>query len=297
MAASPGSNPRREWAAQIAWAASGVVLALIVFELLDLRGDEVRRSELIEAARAGDAKLVRELVAEGTPPGVTTPEGWTPLHFAALYGHENVVALLLQQGAAADARHSRGWTPLHRAAEHGSIEIARMLIERGAPVDAQANGRSALTVALSKRHHALAGYLVDQGARMQLLEERSQLTPVLYAAMSGDAVLLAKMLDRGAAIDDRLRNGASALHLAVGVGSRDAVSLLLARGADPNVANVSGSTPLHQAARTGSRELAALLVEAGAGPGLANASGQRAAAVARENGHDAVAAFLEPSLD
>ena len=297
MTASSVSNSRREWAAQIAWAASGVVLALIVFELLDLRGDEVRRSQLIEAARAGDADLVRELVAEGTLPGVATPAGWTPLHYAALHGHENVVALLLEQGAAADARHSRGWTPLHRAAEHGSIEIARMLIERGAPVDAQANGRSPLTVALSKHHHALAGYLVDQGARMELLEDRSQLTPVLYAAMSGDAVLLAKMLDRGAAIDDRLRNGASALHLAIGVGSRDVVSLLLARGADPNVASVSGSTPLHQAARTGSRELAALLVEAGAGPGLANSSGQRAAAVARENGHVALAEFLEPPLD
>lgn len=297
MAASSGSNRRREWAAQIAWAASGVVLALIVFELLDLRGDEIRRRELIAAAGAGDADRVRELVAEGTPPGVATPDGWTPLHYAARHGYENVVALLLEQGAAADASHNHGWTPLHRAAEHGSIEIARMLIEHGSPVDAQANGRNALTVALSKRHHALAGYLVDQGARMQLLEGRSQMTPVLYAAMSGDAVLLGKMLDRGAAGDDRLRNGASALHLAVGAGSRDAVSLLLARGADPNVANVSGSTPLHQAARTGSRELAVLLVEAGADPGLADASGRRAAAMARESGHDAVAEFLEPSLD
>ena len=70
MAASSGSNRRREWAAQLAWAASGVVLALIVFELLDLRGDEIRRRELIAAAGAGDADRVRELVAEGTPPGV-----------------------------------------------------------------------------------------------------------------------------------------------------------------------------------------------------------------------------------
>jgi ankyrin repeat protein len=255
---------------------SGIVLAVIVFELLDLRSDEERLTAFISAARAGNVEEVRELIEAGVEPGTRTPEGWTALHYAALHGRVEVVALLLERGEPAHARHPRGATPLHRAAEHGSVEIARLLIARGAPIDAKAGGRTALAVAVAKRHNALAGYLVDQGADLGLLEPRSQLTPMLYAVLSDDPVLLAKVLARGAPVDDRLRNGESALHIAAVVGGPETLSQLLESGADPNAPNDTGSTPLHLAARRGEEPLVAMLVAAGADPEITNQEGQRA---------------------
>ena len=120
MAASPPSSRtrlrRREWASQAAWAVSGVVLAVIVFELLDLRSEEQRLAALVAASRRGDVVEVRSLVEGGLDPGMHTPEGWTALHYAAFYGRPEVVAALLERGAPVDARHPRGVTPLHRTA-------------------------------------------------------------------------------------------------------------------------------------------------------------------------------------
>ena len=47
----------KEWGAQIVWAVSGVLLAIVVFELLDLRGEEERAHELIGAIRSGDVAV------------------------------------------------------------------------------------------------------------------------------------------------------------------------------------------------------------------------------------------------
>ena len=53
MPASSGSETRTNWGAQLAWAVSGVVLAVLVYELLDIRGDEEHTGRLLQAARAG----------------------------------------------------------------------------------------------------------------------------------------------------------------------------------------------------------------------------------------------------
>ena len=297
MTASPQSSSRREWASRAAWAVSGVVLAVIVFELLDLRSDEERIRSLLAAVRRGNLAEVRELVDDGIDLGAVTPNGWTALHHAAFHGRADIVALLLENGAPVAARHPRGWTPLHRAAEHGSIEVARMLIERGAPIDAEANGRSALGVAIAKGHKALVGYLVDQGAGLGVLEERSGLTPLLYAVMSGDLELLEKLLAREASVDARLSDGESALHIAVALGDADGVALLLKGGAKPNARNATGRTPLHRAATSGPPELVAMLLEFGADPAIADESGQRPLDLVPPAGSEAIAELLEARGD
>lgn len=297
MTASPQSSSRREWASQAAWAVSGIVLAVIVFELLDLRTDDERFRALMAASRRGNLAEVRELVEDGIDLGAVTSTGWTALHHAAFHGRSDVVALLLENGAPVAARHPRGWTPLHRAAEHGSIEIVRMLIERGAPIDEKANGRSALGVAIAKGHKALVGYLVDQGADLGVLEERSGLTPLLYAVMSRDLELLGKLLAREASVDARLSDGESALHIAVALGDADSLALLLENGAKPNAKNATGRTPLHHAAITGSPELVAMLLEADADPAIVDESGKQPLDLVPLGGSEATAELLGAGRD
>ena len=280
MAASdPDSRARASrsgtWATQAAWAVSGIVLAVILFELLDLRSEEERLGELMRGVRRGQLEVVEQALESGLDPGLTTPDGWTALHYASFYGRTELVEVLLRHGAPVDARHPLGWTPLHRAAEHGSVEVARLLIGRGAQIDARANGRSPLGVAISKRHNRLAGYLVEQGADLGELEPRSGLTPVLYAVMSGDSGLLRKLLAHGGDPNGPLRNGDSPLHLAARAGGDEIVRILLERGAVPNSTNAQGATPLHFAAESGSKPSVVLLVGAGGDPAIADGAGER----------------------
>jgi ankyrin repeat protein len=52
----------------------------------------------------------------------------TPLHLAALNGHNDVAKLLLVCGADVNAQESRcGQTPLHLAAEQGHTDVAELL--------------------------------------------------------------------------------------------------------------------------------------------------------------------------
>lgn len=59
-------------------------------------------------------------------------EGWTPLHWAALYGHAECAGFLLAHGAQVDAASNAGETPLMIAAESRRKNALAVLIDAGA---------------------------------------------------------------------------------------------------------------------------------------------------------------------
>ena len=68
-------------------------------------------------------------------------------------------------------------------------------------------------------------------------------TPLGWATLHGDPVIVAAVLDAGAAVDDRDGSGNTALHAVAYFGHAAAGRLLVARGADPRVPNVVGRLP------------------------------------------------------
>lgn len=90
-------------------------------------GDAVRLTALIEADRA--------LVDEST-------DGFTALHLAAYFGHEDAARTLLERGADPDpiARNPMQVRPLHSAVSSGQTRIAGMLVAAGANVNARQQG-------------------------------------------------------------------------------------------------------------------------------------------------------------
>jgi ankyrin repeat protein len=90
-------------------------------------------------------------------------------------------------------------------------------------------------------------------------------TPLMHAALAGDAILVREMLKNGA--DVNLRNEAAASALMWGIESREIVGLLLDAGADPNATSAIRRTPLMLAAmQTGGDEVVRLLLQRGATP-------------------------------
>lgn len=77
-------------------------------------------------------------------------DGWTPLHLASFFGHEDAVRTLLDAGSTIDAIscNSLRNTPLHAAAAGRHTGVALLLLERGADGSIPDSGEyTALTIA------------------------------------------------------------------------------------------------------------------------------------------------------
>jgi ankyrin repeat protein len=124
--------------------------------------------DVFEASAVGRTERVRKLL-ERDPDLVSSfsPDGFTPLHLAAFFGHAEIAHLLVAAGADVEAvaRNPMRVQPLHSAAATSQLEIARLLIEAGADVnEQQEHGFTPLHAAAQNGDFELALLLVEHGA-------------------------------------------------------------------------------------------------------------------------------------
>jgi len=117
---------------------------------------------------------------------------------------------------------------------------------------------SVLNIAINKRRHAVARYLISKGARFDLGDGTGQL-PLQAAVYNNDYAMTRLLLDAGAPTDARDHNGITALHLAASAGNRKLVELLLFHGANPSIRDKSGKTAAYYAHRHGYMDIVELL--------------------------------------
>lgn len=86
----------------------------------------------------------------------------------------------------------------------------------------------------------------------------------VLAARSGQLERVTALLEEGAKVNSRDRNGDSPLNMAAAKGNAVLVDVLLKAGADVNLANLSGVTPLMGAAFSGNAEIVRRFLAAGA---------------------------------
>ncbi|MCC2955582.1 ankyrin repeat domain-containing protein [Massilia sp. IC2-477] len=87
---------------------------------------------LMMAAFKNNRRAAEALLAKGAQ---VNRAGWTPLHYAAAAGSEDIARLLIARKAKLDAvspRESGAYTPLMMAAREGQPAVVRLLLEGGA---------------------------------------------------------------------------------------------------------------------------------------------------------------------
>ena len=215
---------------------------------------------VLVAAKHGDVDGLRACLQSGTEPGRVDAHddvGLSPLAWAASRGHLECVETLIAAGSRLGAAaHTDGVAPLFLALSKGHAACATLLLEARAAVDEvePLRGQTA--------QHAAAA--AEPAVPLELLAR------VLHArvlAVSGEQVEGEAGVMEPEALDSDL-DGFTALHIAAGRGSVQAVQLLLERAPAAEAARLSRSkgkvSPLGAACRRDRREVARLLLAAGA---------------------------------
>ena len=185
--------------------------------------------DILKGIRSNNLGALREMNHQELT-GTRDRLGWTPLHYAALYGSEEAVRILLGAGGDPNVRNQSGVTPLILASY--SFEKTRLLVEKGADVNAHANDGT---------------------------------TPLWVAAGSpGNERTVRYLIEKGADLKYTLPDGADYLMRAAANTNADLVRLLLEKGLDPHRASESGDTSLTNAYRLTDRGTPRVLIASGA---------------------------------
>jgi len=163
-------------------------------------------SPVADAAMRRDAARVRALLRDGADVNAPQGDGMTALHWSALNGDLETLNVLLVAGAATEPLTRVGrYTPLHLASARG--------------------------------HAAVVAKLLDAGGKPAAATETG-VQPLHLAAQAGSVDAITALLDRGADVNARDgTHGRTPLIFATSQNHREAMKLLLARGADPRAAS------------------------------------------------------------
>ncbi len=221
------------------------------------------------SALHGQTEAIQLLIENGAEVNIKSGDGATPLHSAAFFGRTDVVKLLLENGANPQARNNEGATPVDvlsvdwettafigslvgvtvekedlAVMKTGRSEIAKLFgvdealhdIEVGKLWDAVSTGN------LSVVEQALANE-----TDVNMKDPQSGATLLTVAALMGHTEIAALLIDHGADVDAKGKDGGTPLHAAAFLGRVETVKLLLEKGADVTIRSKVGSTPLDAA--------------------------------------------------
>ena len=237
------------------------------------------------AVRANDSETVSLLLRAGAKVSAANRYGVKPLTLAAINGHAGIIEKLLKAGADPNTATSEGETVLLTASRTGNVDSVKALIAHGANVNAREQwlGETPLMWAAAENHAAVVRTLVAAGADLNSRSDvqeapvlefprsggpnapfpRGGWTPLMYAAREGAIDAARALSELGAQLnltavpetDIGVKEmkaaadgvGTTALVLAIINVHYDLASMLLDKGADPNVVDLAGMGALYAA--------------------------------------------------
>ena len=219
----------------------------------------IEPSPLCIACKNGNIAMIECLLQSGADATFADGNGKSVLHFALerlgqqanTEEYDPIVTLLLQHNAAVNVVSNSGETPLFVACMKGNTGMVKQLLDCGAKANLNISSwnKYPLLIACARGFREIAMTLLDRGADANV--RQSNQTPLKLAAANGDAVLVKKLLNCGAEVNQMKNISDTALHTAtIHCNSVDnesfvkIVQMLLKSGAKVNALNHRGETSL-----------------------------------------------------
>ena len=279
-----------------------------------VRSDSVIEKSMREAVSRGDVLALTTAIAVGRIEfdiddkckGAALPVDLDGIFLLACReGQVECAEELLRAGCNVDAVDaSSGDTGLLAAVAHGHVALIPLLVGSGAELEARdADGDTAFVCACAFGQLGCAWALLGAGSDLNATSPDKGVTGLMYAAASGFAGLIPRLVASGAELEavDRGDKGETALMWACGQGEMGCAAALLLAGSNVNAVSTGlqrGLTALSIASVNGHAALIPLLVESGAELEARDANGDNAFVVACSHGKlECVVALLDAGSD
>ncbi len=225
--------------------------------------DDKKRTPLHYAA---DGDIVRLLAGRGADVSAKDDSGYTPLHFASRI---EVIKALVASGADLDIADREGCTALHGIVRVNNLQVCKELCRQGADVNTKNKyGNTPLDTARKLQHKEIAALLQSYDARAG-----SICRSLVYAIEDGDVKKIKRLLEQGADVNMKDRDGVSLLHHAVRAERLEIMKLLIDKGASVDARDANGRTILRYASDP---KIVPFLIEAGCKVNAADNYGETA---------------------
>ncbi len=83
--------------------------------------------------------MVKYFLRNGANPEIAENNGYQPIHWAAMYGFDDIIKNLLDAKRDLINSEVAGWNPILLAAHHNKYKVVRTLIENGADINSSVN--------------------------------------------------------------------------------------------------------------------------------------------------------------
>lgn len=184
----------------------------------------------------------------------------TPLHNEVVRNDLDAARMLLAAGANPNCSARGGMTPLHYAAYQRNVDMVKLLLDYGANLDAMTDkGRSVLFFALRSQAHLgnddMLAYACQNrvGSGSHTDDDTVRVIDALFNSPTR-WIRLRRSLEKAD------KDGVTPLMVAAGEGFHRTATMLLERGARPEVRDHANHTALKYAARSNYRDLVRLLL-------------------------------------
>lgn len=235
-------------AADMARAFNRTELAALLATRGGVTAPGIKALSLFEALTVADGKATAAALAGGADANARLANGWTPLMMAAGAACADCIDAIVKADGRVTEDGKEGYGPLAVAVLAGRPDIVGLLLTAGANDPAlPAASRTAYAVALGANNLAAARLL--KPATATEATTAAEIKALAAALEARDDAALAALLDAGVSAKAvRADDGNSILLIAIRAkASPEALTVLLQKGADPNLASKAGLTPMLQA--------------------------------------------------
>ena len=231
-------------------------------------------ASLLAACRA-QKEIIRLVLVAGADPNIANADGDACLHGAvAADSSEEILQDLIAYGADVNAGNKKGRTSLLLSCFYRQLDAVKVLGAGADPTISDEEGFSCIHAAVDGQcSKDVLQSLIDRGAHIDA-KRKDGTTALLSACRTGQSTSVMFLLDSGADVKLRKPDGNTCLYHAVhGHCSKETLQKIIDQGLNVNALNRNGETALMRACYIAQMESVKVLLKNGADPNISNASG------------------------